>query len=300
MQISTRRRYWPMVIALLLLWLPSGVAFGQAQPPTPTVVWVFRTPGVAPDGRFNLVQNRLHFAAGAATPFHHHPGQVVVTVLEGENTFTLDGGEQVYRAGESFVEQPNQVNQARNAGTAPMSVMATYLLPWNAPLSHPEPGDTTPLPRPTPSYQFRTDVAPMTEPFDVVQQELEFAPGAATPWHTHPGLVMVTVLKGDLTFTYRDATTIYHEGESFVEEPGVLAQARNASGAPTRVMASYLLPSGAPLSHPQAGPGNQASTPAQLPTTGEEDAATTPWLGLLAAAGLLAGGWFIRRRQARR
>jgi hypothetical protein len=36
--------------------------------------------------------------------------------------------------------------------------MATYLLPWGAPLSQPVPDDTTPLPRPT-SYQFKTDVA---------------------------------------------------------------------------------------------------------------------------------------------
>jgi hypothetical protein len=30
----------------------------------------------------------------------------------------------------------------------------------------------------------------MTEPFEVVQQGLEFARGAATAWYTYPGLVM--------------------------------------------------------------------------------------------------------------
>jgi LPXTG-motif cell wall-anchored protein len=300
MQPRMSLRRWWMLIVLATLALPGGLALGQT--PTPTVVWQYRIPGLPQAERFNLVQNRLHFAPGAATPFHHHPGQVVVTVLEGENTFTLSGVERIYRAGESFVEQPHQVNQARNASTAPMSVMATYLLPWNAPLSHPAPGDTTPLPRPTTSYQFRTDVAPMTEPFDVVQQGLEFAPGAATPWHTHPGVVMVTVLAGELTFNVNGVDTVYREGESFVEVPNQLAQARNASGAPTRVMASYLLPSGAPLSHPQAGPGSgtQPPAPVQLPNTGEGPAAATTWLGLLAGAGLLAGGWWIRRRQVRR
>jgi hypothetical protein len=33
----------------------------------------------------------------------------------------------------------------------------------------------------------------MTEPFDVVQQVLDFVPEAATPVHTHPGIVVVTV-----------------------------------------------------------------------------------------------------------
>jgi quercetin dioxygenase-like cupin family protein len=285
--------------------MPIGSVFGQAPPPGPVVMWQFRTPGLPQPERFNLVQSRLHFAPGAATPFHHHPGQVVVTVLEGENTFTLSGVARVYRAGESFVEMPNEVNQAHNAGAAPMSVMATYLLPWGAPLSHPQGGDTTPLPRPTVSYQFKTDVAPMTASFDVVQQGLEFAPGAATPWHTHPGLVMVTVLAGELTFTYRGATTVYREGESFIEEPGQLAQARNASGSPTRVMASYLLPAGQPLSHPQAAPETSQpaspQVPTQLPNTGEEPGTKTRApLATLAGMSLLISGWLLRRRLARR
>jgi quercetin dioxygenase-like cupin family protein len=291
------RRWW-VLAALVALWLPVGGALAQQTAPGPTVLWQHRAPGVAPAGRFQLVQSRLHFEPGAATPWHTHPGQVVVTVLEGENTFTMGDMTHLYRAGEQFVELPGTVYmQARNAGASRMSVMATYQLPWGAPLSNAMPGDTTPLPRPTISYQFKTDVAPMAESFDVVQQELEFAPGAATPWHTHPGLVMATVLKGELSFTYRDTTTVYREGESFVEERGVLAQARNASGAPTRVMASYLLPAGAPLSHPQADPG---AAPASLPNTGEAPVGLPSGLLAFAGTGLLAGGWWLRRRFSRR
>jgi quercetin dioxygenase-like cupin family protein len=301
MQLRERHRFWPLLATLLILCLPAGPAHSQGTPPGPTVIWVFRTPGMAPDGRFNLVQGRLHFEPGAATPWHTHPGQVVVTVLEGENTFTMGDMVHIYRAGESFIELPGPTRmEARNAGTSRMSVMATYLLPWEAPLSNPVPGQPAPALRPTTSYQFRTDVEPITAPFDVVQQELEFAPGTATPWHTHPGLVMVTVLKGELTFTYQGATTVYREGESFVEELGRLAQARNASAAPTRVMATYLLPAGAPLSHPQAGLGMATQPPAQLPNTGEGPAVATTWPGLLAGAGLLAGGWWLRRRHERR
>ncbi|HMQ32979.1 MAG TPA: cupin domain-containing protein [Chloroflexaceae bacterium] len=290
---------------LVALWLPSGLALAQSPVPGPAVLWLFRTPGQAPSGRFHLVHNRTHFTPGAATPFHHHPGQVVVTVLEGENTFTLSGVERVYRAGESFVEQPHEVNQARNAGTVPMTVMATYLLPWDAPLSHPAAGDTTPPPRPTVSYQYKTDVAPMTGPFEVVQQGLEFAPGAATPWHTHPGLVMVTVVAGELTFNINGADTVYREGESFVEPPGELAQARNASGATTRVVATYLLPTGAPLSQPQAAPGAvlqpSAPMPAALPNTGEtQGVAVSPALIALIGVGLLLGGAWLRRRLTQR
>jgi quercetin dioxygenase-like cupin family protein len=302
--MTTRKalRRWWMFAALLVLWLPGSAALAQT-PPGPTVLWLFRTPGLPQPQPFNLVQSRLHFGPGAATPFHRHPGQVVVTVLEGENTFTMSGLERVYRAGESFVEQPNEPNQARNAGSSPMSVMATYLLPAGAPLSHPEAGDTTPPPRPSVSYQFKTDVAPMTEPFDVVQQGLEFAPGAATPWHTHPGLVMVTVLAGELTFNINGVDTVYREGESFVEPPGELAQARNASGTPTRVMASYLLPAGAPLSQPQAAPDtaqHSGTMPATLPNTAEAQGQFPFWPIVVAGAGLVLASVWLRRHLARR
>ena len=56
-------------------------------------------------------------------------------MLEGENTFLADGVQTIYKIGESFVEGPGKVYQARNAGTARMSVMVTYLQPWEAPLS---------------------------------------------------------------------------------------------------------------------------------------------------------------------
>lgn len=298
MQIHIHHRSSLLVVILVMLCLSGGIAFGQDVPPAPTVVWQFRTPGQAQSDRFNLVQSRLHFEPGAATPWHTHPGQVVVTVLEGDNTFTMGDMTHVYHTGDHFIELPGTIGmQARNAGAGRMSVMATYLLPWGAPLSNPIAGQPAPSLRPTTSYQFKTDVQPMTAPFDVAQQELEFAPSAATPWHTHPGLVMVTVLSGELTFTYKGVATVYHEGESFVEEPGQLAQARNASGASTRVMASYLLPSGAPLSEPQTGPvsGTQPRAPTQLPNTGSPSG-DIQWLIALIGLSIVSVGWWLRRR----
>jgi quercetin dioxygenase-like cupin family protein len=292
MKIRKRRPRWPALVVMLMLWLSSSLAFAQPQPPGPVVKYQFRTAGQPQPARFNLVHNLLHFDPGAATPFHQHPGQVLVTVLEGENTFNLNGVEKIYKAGDSFVELPGEVNQARNAGTTRMSVMGTSLLPWEASLSRPEPGDKTPLPRPFTSYQFKTDVQPMTEPFDVVQLVQDFEPGAATPYHTHPGLVVVTVVAGELTFWVNGAETVYKAGESFVELPDQVAQARNAGTAPTRVMASLLIPPGAPLSIPHAG----STAPAALPKTSEADPrALSGWLVLLAVIGLIGGGWLLWR-----
>ena len=290
-----RRTVFATLIAVLFLAIGTSVAFAQA-PPGPVVRHLFRTAGLPQAARFNIAQSILNFDPGAATPFHRHPGQVLVTVLEGENTFSVNGAEKIYKAGESFVELPGDLVQARNAGAGRLSVMATYLLPWEAPLSRPEPQDTTPLPRPFVSYQFKTDIQPMTEAFDAVQQVLDFAPGAATPVHTHPGIVVVTVLAGELTFKLNGADTVYKEGESFVEVPGQVVQARNASAAQTSVMVSYLIPKDAPLSMVH----DAAPAPAALPaTSGAPDDALPIVLIGLAASGLIAGGWLVRRRQGR-
>src|SRR4051812_27619343 len=100
----------------------------------------------------------------------------------------------------------------------------------------------------------------MTKPYDVAQLVQDFAPGAATPFHTHPGIVMVTVVAGEITFTLEGVDKVYKAGESFVEVPNQVGQARNAGTVPARVMASYLILPGAPLSMPQ-----MATTPAALP-----------------------------------
>src|SRR5262245_30188705 len=39
-----------------------------------------------------------------------------------------------------------------------------------------------------------------TEPVDVVVQRHDYAPGANTGWHQHPGPIFITVTQGTLTF----------------------------------------------------------------------------------------------------
>jgi quercetin dioxygenase-like cupin family protein len=286
---------WSALIVVLTFCLSSSPALGQAQPPGPVVKYQFRTQGQQQPTRFQLVHNLLHFDPGAATPLHRHPGQVLVTVLEGENTLSVNGVEKVYKAGESFVELPGQVYQGRNTGTSRMTLMVSYLLPWEAPLSRPEPQETTPAPRPFVSYQFKTDVQPMTDPFDVVQLVQDFAPGAATPFHMHPGIVVVTVVSGELTFWVNGVEKVFKEGESFVEVPNQVARAHNAGTTTTRVIGSFLIPAGAPLSNPQPA----AVAPAALPKTGEGELnALTGWLLLIAVIGLFIGRWLRSSKPA--
>ena len=158
-----------------------------------------------------------------------------------------------------------------------------------------EPGEPAPAsPAPTTFYVFRTDAVLPSGPYEVAHTVLDFAPGAQTPPHTHPGQVVGTVLAGEITFTTQGTTKVYQAGETIVELPGVVGQARNAGSTPATVLAVYLLPQGAPLSSPVMTPG--------MPATGAGgggDRLPVGWLVLL-AGGTLVGGAQLLRRAARR
>lgn len=60
-----------------------------------------------------------------------------------------------------------------------------------------------------------------TDPVDVVVQRHDFAPGANTGWHQHPGPIFITVTQGTLTFYENDDPTctphVYSQGQGFVD-----------------------------------------------------------------------------------
>jgi quercetin dioxygenase-like cupin family protein len=301
-----RRAIW-LVLALLLSALPLGAL--ADDPPAPVSRHQYRVAGLPTTGPMEVVTFVLDFPPGAATPPHTHPGLTLGTVLEGELTFDTAGTKKVYRTGESFTELPGEVGVAANTSAARTRVMASIILPKGAAPSTPQPGGPSPAPpAPTALYLYRTDAVIPAGEYDVIQQILDFAPGAQTPPHTHPGQVVVTVLAGENTFIYERKTTVYKVGESFVEMPGVLAQARNAGSAPMTVMATYLLPKGEPLSHPVPAPpsaGTGGNLPG-MPDTGAggapdgRDVATGLGLAALGTAALLACTWLVRRREATR
>ncbi len=78
---------------------------------------------------------------------------------------------------------------------------------------------------------------------DVRVQKIVVGAGGYSGWHHHPGIVIVAVQSGDLTFTHSDcSSTTYGPGEVFVEggdEPG---QASSVSGA--TLYATFVAPDG--------------------------------------------------------
>jgi quercetin dioxygenase-like cupin family protein len=74
---------------------------------------------------------------------------------------------------------------------------------------------------------------------------VDYAPGAASPAHTHAGsaFIYAYVLSGDIESQVNDGPTrVYHAGESFFEEPGAVHRvSRNASDSrPARLLAVFV------------------------------------------------------------
>ena len=82
---------------------------------------------------------------------------------------------------------------------------------------------------------------------DLVTQELVFAPGGHTGWHSHPGPVLVTVKEGSLRLIYADETscqgTVYEAGDSFVDRGDERVHIARASPFDGMVLwATYFVP----------------------------------------------------------
>lgn len=110
----------------------------------------------------------------------------------------------------------------------------------------------------TARHQFTDDVAvqvrvkPNGRPTEVVNlgdasniAVLRFTvqPGVRFPWHSHPGLVMVTITQGDLVFVYADdcVERRYPAGTAFVDPGfGNVHYAFNPTGGEAVLVATFL------------------------------------------------------------
>jgi len=100
---------------------------------------------------------------------------------------------------------------------------------------------------------------------DHAVQTITFPPGSSSGWHTHPGVVLVTVKSGTLTRYHSDCSPeALSAGDSFWETTGFGGLLGGASGAglvrnegtePVVVYVSYILPTGAPLRLDAPNPG---------------------------------------------
>ncbi len=87
----------------------------------------------------------------------------------------------------------------------------------------------------------------------ITQVEVRYAPGQASPSHSHSCPVLVRVVEGAVRSKVDEGPeTTYKEGETFFEPPnGTHAVSRNASDTvPARILATFVCDSEGPLTKP--------------------------------------------------
>lgn len=81
--------------------------------------------------------------------------------------------------------------------------------------------------------------------FQAMTFVIDVAPGAGLPLHAHPGRSEVMVLQGELTEKKPAGDqTVYHMGETFMEEPGDVHAVTNTGSDTVRLIWTLLLPEG--------------------------------------------------------
>jgi quercetin dioxygenase-like cupin family protein len=83
---------------------------------------------------------------------------------------------------------------------------------------------------------------------EVIQVRVDFAPSAAFPMHTHPGVEVAYVLEGTLEYSFEDKPPVtLKAGQSLYIPPGMPHAARNPGGAQAAELATYLVEKGKPI-----------------------------------------------------
>jgi quercetin dioxygenase-like cupin family protein len=82
--------------------------------------------------------------------------------------------------------------------------------------------------------------------YEVVFQKIKYPAHSSSPWHTHPGFVLVLVQQGTVTHLDGCTPTTYTAGQSFFEAGGV-GTIENATNDDAILYAAFVVPRGAPL-----------------------------------------------------
>jgi len=83
------------------------------------------------------------------------------------------------------------------------------------------------------------------DPVDFVHVTLTIDPLGTSRWHTHPGVVLITVKSGTLTRYYEDCSfDVYSAGSSFTEGGDHAGLVRNETTTPAVTYLTYVVPAG--------------------------------------------------------
>ncbi len=93
-----------------------------------------------------------------------------------------------------------------------------------------------------------------------IHQDLTLAPGATTGWHTHPGILLVSVASGSIKwYDGQCVAHVYNAGDSLTESDH-LHVLRNETADTARLMITFIIPKGVNRRIDQPAPDCAAAT----------------------------------------
>jgi quercetin dioxygenase-like cupin family protein len=124
------------VLVMLLVALTAGALYSQNPGIQRTVV---HKADVSVPGREAIIA-RVEIAPQARAGRHTHPGEEITYVLEGEGEILIEGKPPLkIKGGDGFVIPANARHDAHNTGSAPLKLVATYVVEKGKPLATPAP-----------------------------------------------------------------------------------------------------------------------------------------------------------------
>lgn len=82
-----------------------------------------------------VVQVRVDFDPGYTSPWHTHPGEEIIYVIEGSIEYQVQGQPtKTYKAGEVLIVPYGTPHSAKNVGTTNAAELATYIVEKGKPL----------------------------------------------------------------------------------------------------------------------------------------------------------------------
>jgi quercetin dioxygenase-like cupin family protein/uncharacterized OsmC-like protein len=164
-------------------------------------------------------------------------------IMDGELTSTVDGEDVIYSAGDMWSLADEQLHSVINHTNETVRVGVSVLLPPDELLT------TFANPDDEAGYEvvYRTiqEVNDAPAPMQLLKAIVEFPPGSTMPPHFHGGNVLVTVLEGTLTLHEESGEIQYSAGDYWYEPAHQEHFATNDGAETVRVLATWLLPSGA-------------------------------------------------------
>ncbi len=297
------------ILATFVVWLVVPVANAQLPTgPNTAVKTDFSVDN--PPAEFEVVQDINDFAPGAWSTPHVHGGPAYITVVEGEMTFRSKDSEKTFKSGESWMEKPGDLMQIGNQSLSPARTLVTFLLPKGAQLTTAQEAvglQSHPALEPK-KIETKYPTTSVRGPFDLIEVQQDFAPGAVTPVHTHGGPAYITVMSGQLTLVQNGTAKTYSSGDSWMESPGQYMQVVNRGTTAASTFVTFLLPKGATLTsnQQQDAPSSKSSgsqvqqQDAPLASTPSTPGWLFPSLGIVALIIVGSGAVLVRRRYGKR